>query len=104
MEGLSKNIQVTLLFDTPSLYIYVIRSLFFQQLINVCRVIQRVINEELQLRNDAQLMANTVSQLKAYSFHVVIDVLHDLFASFRRENAEINTSVAHVGADADNAD
>ena len=49
--------------------------LFFQQFIDAFHIIQRIIYEKLQFRNDSQLMTNTVSQFKTNGLGIVIDVL-----------------------------
>ena len=37
-------------------------------------VVQRVVHEELQLRDDAQLMAHTVAEFQAHLLHIIVDI------------------------------
>lgn len=76
----------------------------FQQFVDSFQIVQRVVHEELQFGDDAQLMTHTGAQLEAYGLHVPIDVLDDFFAPLRGEYAEVGPCYAHVGADAHGAD
>ena len=67
-------------------------------------VVQRVVDEELQLWDDAQLVADTCAQLVAHGLGVGVNVLQDFFGAFRREDAEVAACHAQVGADAHDAD
>ena len=45
-------------------------AILFQQLINALQVVERVVNEELQFGDDAQLMAQATTQLITDSTHI----------------------------------
>ena len=63
-------------------------------------VVETIINEESQLRDDTQLISHTCTKLVAYSLLVGRDVLYYLFALFRRENAKICSTDTEVWTDA----
>ena len=67
-------------------------------------VIQRIVDEELQFRDDAELLANAGAKFVANLLLVGIDVLHNLFRLLTREYAEINAADTQVGTYAANAD
>lgn len=59
-------------------------------------IVQRVVNEETQLRDDTQLVANPRAQLIAYLFLVLVDILHNLLAPFAGEDAQVCRADAQV--------
>ena len=63
-------------------------------------VVERVVNEEAQLGNDAQLVSDACTQFVAYGLGIGIDVVDDLFAPFGGEDAQISGADAQVGTDA----
>ena len=67
-------------------------------------VVEGVIHEEAQLRNDAQLEAQTLPKLVSHALDVAVDVVDDLLAFFRGEHAQVDAAHTHVGADAYGAD
>ena len=67
-------------------------------------IVQRVVDEELQFRDDAELLANSCAKLVAHLPLVRIDVLHNLLRPLAWEDAEIDAAHAQVGADAAYAD
>ena len=67
-------------------------------------IVEAVIDEELQLGDDAELLADAGAKLVAHMTLVRVDVLHDFLCPFAREDAEIDAAHAQVGADAADAD
>ncbi len=63
-------------------------------------VIQRVVPEELQLRDDAQLLSHTQAQFVAHLLLVVVDILKNLLRTFAGENAQVSPADAQIRADA----
>ena len=57
-------------------------GLLLKQFVNVFDIIERIVDEEFQFGNDAQLMAHALTQFEAHRLHVGVDVGHDFFASF----------------------
>ena len=68
-----------------------------QEFIDVFNIIQRVVDEELQLRNDTQLLSHACAQFVANLPLVVIDVLHNLLGAFAGEYTQVSTTDAKVG-------
>ena len=67
-------------------------------------VIQRIVDEELQLRDDAKLLTYSFAELEANLLLVGVDVLHNLLSLLAREDAEIDATYTQVRADAASAD
>ena len=67
-------------------------------------IVQRVVNEKLQLGNDAQLVAHAFAEFKAQGAGVGVDVLQNLFGALGGEDAQIATGNAEIGADAHSTD
>ena len=63
-------------------------------------IIQAVVDEKAQLRNDAQLVVDTTSELIADALLVGLDVAEQLFRLCRREDAQISRTNAQVRTDA----
>ena len=74
-----------------------------QKFVDAFNIIQGVINEELQLGDDAKLMTHTITQLETDSLRIVVDVLHNFFCLRRREYTKICTDNTHVRADTNGA-
>ena len=81
------------------LLFYLFTFLLFQQLVNAVNIVQRVVDEEAQLGHDAQLIANALTQSIANLLAVLLNVLKQLLALLRRENAEVGGADAEVGRD-----
>src|SRR3712207_433778 len=73
------------------------RRLLLQQLVNALYVVQTVVDEEAQLRNDTQLIAHSLAQIVAYGLLVGDDVLEYLLTFIAGENAQIGGANAEVG-------
>ena len=71
-----------------------------EEFVDVFDIVERVVYEELEFGNDAQLMAHAVAQFEAHLLCVVVDVGDDFSAALRGEDAEIYAADAHVGRDA----
>ena len=67
-------------------------------------IIQAVVDEEFEFRDDAELLADAGAEFVANLALVGVDVLHDFLCLLAGENAEIDAANAQVGADAANAD
>ena len=67
-------------------------------------VIQRIVDEELEFRNDAELLADSCAKLEANLLLIGVDVLHYLLCLLAWEDAEIDATHAQVGADAASTD
>ena len=67
-------------------------------------VIEAVVDEELEFRNDAELLADSCAKLEANLLLIGVDVLHNLCCLLAGEDAEIDAALAQVGADATDAD
>ena len=63
-------------------------------------VIQRIVDEELQLRDDTQLLAHSCAKLVANLTTIGVDVLHYLCCPFAGKDAEIDATNTQVGTDA----
>ena len=53
--------------------------LFLQQFINTLHIVERIVYEEAQFRNDTQLIADTSTQLITYLLLILCNVLNQLF-------------------------
>ena len=78
--------------------------LLIKKLIDVLRIVQAVVHEELELRDDAKLEAGALSEFVADLLHVGIDVVADFLGTFAGEDAQIAAAHAHVGTDAAGCD
>ena len=67
-------------------------------------VVQAVVHEELELWDDAELLAYAGTEFEANLLLVRVDVLHNLLSLFAWEDAEIDAAHAQVGTDAASAD
>ena len=67
-------------------------------------IIQAVVDEELELGDDAELLADARTEFVAHLSLVSVDVLHYLLCLLAWEYAEIDTAHAQVGTDAADAD
>ena len=67
-------------------------------------VIQRIVDEELEFRNDAELLADSCAKLEANLLLIGVDVLHYLLCLLAGKDAEIDAANAQVGTDAANTD
>ena len=67
-------------------------------------VIQRIIDEELEFGDDAELLADAGAEFVANLTLVGVDILHDFLCLLAGEDAEIDAAHAQVGADAADAD
>ena len=74
-------------------------SVFLEQAVDVLKIIERVIEEELELRNDAELMTLQLAHLIAYLGCVVVDVLQDVLCFLRWEDTEVGFRHTQVGTD-----
>ena len=63
-------------------------------------IIQRIVHEELQLRDDAELLADAGTEFVAHLSLVGVDVLYDSLRLLAGEDAEIDAAHAEVRADA----
>ena len=75
------------------------RSLLLQESVDVFEIVQAIVYEELEFRDDAELMAHAFAEFKSNGWDIAVDVCHNLFAALRGEDAEIGAADAHVGAD-----
>ena len=80
------------------------RALLLQQFVNVVNVVERIVDEEFQFGDDAQLIAQATAQLVAQFAHIAVDILQYLGRALRREDAEIAAAHAEVGTDTYGAD
>ena len=76
------------------------RSVAFQQLVDVLDIVQRVVYEEAQFWNDAQLLAQTLAKVESHGLHVGIDILQQFLSTCGREDAQVDGSHTEVGTDA----
>ena len=67
-------------------------------------IVQAVVHEELELRDDAELFADAGAELIADLPHIGVDVLHYLLGPLAWEDAEVAAAHAHVGTDAASTD
>ena len=67
-------------------------------------IIQAVVDEEFELGDDAELLADARTEFVAHLSLVGVDVLHYLLCLLAWEYAEIDTAHAQVGTDAADAD
>ena len=67
-------------------------------------IVQAVVNEELQFRDDAELLPNAGAELITHLALVGIDVLYYLLGLLAGEDTEIDAAHAQVWADAAYAD
>ena len=72
----------------------------FQQPVNVLGIVQRVVHEELEFGDDAQLVACAQTELETNLPHIGVDVVADFLCPFAGEDAQVSAADAHVGADA----
>lgn len=57
-------------------------GLLLEQFIDVFDIIKRIVDEEFQFGDDAQLMAHALTQFEAHRLYVGVDVGHDFIAFF----------------------
>ena len=57
-------------------------GLLLEQFVDVFDIIERIVDEEFQFGDDAQLMAHALTQFEAHRLYVGVDVGHDFFAPF----------------------
>ena len=62
-------------------------------------IFERIVNEEFQFGDDAQLVAQTSAQFIAQFAHIVVDIRQDFCRTFRREYTQITAAYAQVGTD-----
>ena len=67
-------------------------------------VVERIVDEEFQFGDDAQLIAQATAQLVTQFAHIAVDVLKDFGRTLRWKDAEIAATHAEVGADTYGAD
>ena len=67
-------------------------------------VIQRIVDEELEFRDDAQLLAHSCAKLEANLLLIGVDVLYYLLCLLAWKDAEIDATHAQVGTDAASTD
>ncbi len=67
-------------------------------------IVQRVVHEELELRDDAELFADASAEFIADLSLVRVDVLHYLLGFLAWEDAEIDAAHTQVGTDAASTD
>lgn len=72
------------------------RLLAAEKAVDVFDVVERVVKEEAQFGNDAQLVAQSCAELVSDSFLVLSDVFQDFFTFLRREDAQIGCADAEV--------
>ena len=71
--------------------------LFLEELIDVLNVIERVVDEEAQLGDDAQLVAHPCTQFVTDGLFVLLDILHQLLTSLTGEDAQVSGTHTQVG-------
>lgn len=57
-------------------------GLLLEQFIDVFDIIKRIVDEEFQFGDDAQLMAHALTQFEAHRLHIGVDISHDFIAFF----------------------
>lgn len=62
-------------------------------------VVQRIVNEETQFGDDAELLSASFAQFVAHATHVCHDVIECLFRFFGREYTQIGAANAQIRAD-----
>ena len=67
-------------------------------------IIERAVEEEVYLWNDAQLLGHLVTELAADGLHVIVEHLHHSLRLVGREYADEGLGEGKVGADPDLAD
>ena len=67
-------------------------------------IVEAVVDEELQLGDDAELLAYAGAKFVAHLSLVLVDVLHNLLCPLAWEDAEIDAAHAKVGTDAAHTD
>ena len=75
-----------------------------EETVDILGVVEAVIDEELELGDDAELVARALSQLVAYLAHVGVDVITYLLCTLTGEDAQVAAADAHIGADAAGGD
>ena len=63
-------------------------------------IVQAIVDEELELGDDAKLLADARTKFVAHLALVGIDVLHYLLCFLAGKDAEIDAALAQVGTDA----
>ena len=76
------------------------RHLLFQQIVNVLDIVERIVEEELQFRNDTKLMTFERTQLVTNGTCLFVHVLQDFLCTIRREHAQVCLCHTEVGAHA----
>src|ERR1043166_962500 len=79
---------------------YALMQLLFKQLLYLHRVIERVVDIECQLGNDAQLLADNEAELAADDIFLIFNELKNrgFIGAAYRKNADVNFGRAQVGA------
>ena len=67
-------------------------------------VVERIVDEEFQFGDDAQLIAQATAQLVAQFAHIAVDIVKDFGRALRWEDAEIAAAHTEVGTDTYSAD
>ena len=75
-----------------------IQGLLLEQFVDVLHVVKRIVHKETQLGNDAQLIAQALSQIIAHGTSIGCNIVNHLLSTRRRKYAQINitTRVALV--------
>ena len=74
-------------------------ALLFQEFVDVLQIVHRIVDEEFEFGDDAQLMPHARAELIANARVLRIDALQDVFRLLRGEDADVCAAYAHVGAD-----
>ena len=69
----------------------------FEKTVDVFGVVERVVDEKLQFRDDTQLVSHAFAQFETQGGGVGVDVAHDFFAALRGKYAQVGAADAHVG-------
>ena len=67
-------------------------------------IVERIVNEEFQFGDDAELVAQALSQFVAEFAYVPVDVVQNFFGTLAGKDAQIASAHTEVGTDADCAD
>ena len=73
--------------------------LFLEEFVDVLKIVHRIVDEELQFGDDAQLEPYACAQFVAYACVLLVDGIQNFFRTFRGEYADVGAADAHVGAD-----
>lgn len=69
-------------------------DLLLQEFVNLLKIVERIIDEEAEIRNDSHLTLYSIAEFKADLTLLFVDVLKDFLTALRREYGKMGSADA----------